>query len=502
MPRLAVLGITALFAALCTAFVSQPRLASFADDSVSYLVMAQVFSPWQGASAPVAEAFAREAFYPPLFPLLLAAVGAAHDIARSYAAGALLLAACLPLVYVLGRRWLESAWAGVIAAAVVALLPALWIQAKGILSEPLFCLLLLALFCVVDRPARWPLAVLMAGLALTRTVALPVLAGYGAWALLQLRLPLRERVRLLVPVAAGFAAYALWLVARPAEVADANTQFFREHAQGFRLSEAGAMLATQARSIAEAWVGSLMLFWVEGAPARVLLAGAVGVLAAAGLVMRFLAGRPDAWMVAAYLATFLAWPFYDQMTRFIMPVVPVLVVYAFYTVGLLKNRRGFAFGILAVLVASLSLPGLAFIYNRSKAEGPHAAMTDWYRRPGLDDARARAQVHLDLLDDMEEIRKRTKPEERVMWVAPAYVALLADRRGVPAPPAGLAPDAWRRAAREARPDAIFISRYHPRDTIRDTAWRSATAALTGPVEVLHERTRDGQVSSVLVRVSK
>jgi len=33
--------------------------------------MAQVFSPWQAASPAVSAAFAREAFYPPLFPVVL-----------------------------------------------------------------------------------------------------------------------------------------------------------------------------------------------------------------------------------------------------------------------------------------------------------------------------------------------------------------------------------------------------------------------------------------------
>jgi len=71
-PDLLIALATLVFAAACTAFVWQPGLASFADDSVSYLVIAQVFSPWQSASPPVADAFVREAFYPPLFPLALA----------------------------------------------------------------------------------------------------------------------------------------------------------------------------------------------------------------------------------------------------------------------------------------------------------------------------------------------------------------------------------------------------------------------------------------------
>jgi hypothetical protein len=71
LPDIAAAVLCAGFAFACARFVWQPSLASLADDSVSYLVMAQVFSPYQAASPAVAEAFPREAFYPPLFPLLL-----------------------------------------------------------------------------------------------------------------------------------------------------------------------------------------------------------------------------------------------------------------------------------------------------------------------------------------------------------------------------------------------------------------------------------------------
>src|SRR4029079_12161382 len=49
----AAVAILALaFAWACAAFVRQPTLAGFADDSVSYLVMAQVFPPYLDASPP------------------------------------------------------------------------------------------------------------------------------------------------------------------------------------------------------------------------------------------------------------------------------------------------------------------------------------------------------------------------------------------------------------------------------------------------------------------
>ena len=69
-PAAIVLASVALLAgAAALAFSWQPGLATFHDDSASYLVMAQAFSPWHAASPAVAAQMPYEK-YPPLFPLL------------------------------------------------------------------------------------------------------------------------------------------------------------------------------------------------------------------------------------------------------------------------------------------------------------------------------------------------------------------------------------------------------------------------------------------------
>src|SRR5512135_3358032 len=84
------MGVLALAAgAAATWFVWQPGLASVYDDSVSYLVMGQVLSPWRHASAAVVDAFPLER-YPPFFPLLLGLTGGAFD----WRIGHALVAAC------------------------------------------------------------------------------------------------------------------------------------------------------------------------------------------------------------------------------------------------------------------------------------------------------------------------------------------------------------------------------------------------------------------------
>lgn len=516
LPTIAAGLITAAFAAACTVFAWQPRLASFADDSVSYLVAAQVFSPWQAASGPVAEAFVREAYFPPLFPLFLGALGASHDIDFAHAVTALLLAACLPAQYMLGVRWLGTRWAAAITVAATALLPSLWINAKGILSEPLFILLLLATLHVMESDAGrrrvLALAILMAALVLTRTVGLAMVAAYAACVLFERRQALPERVLALVPAAVAAAAYGLWLWLRPSATVDEYLQIAAERsssmlAGGDLLAAFGARLATQANAMAEAWVGALMLFWVEGRPVPVLLSGAAGIAALAGLALRLREARADGWMTAAYLGVFLLWPFPGQMTRFLFPLLPVLVLYAFYALNVaMRAARGSGFvasSALALTILSLAVPALGFIRERARhgAESGYAGITEWYRTPDIREARTRAEVHLDLLADMELIRARTAPGESVMWVAPSYIALLAQRRGVPAPPPGLGRREYREAVLRINPDYLFLSVYHPRQTTSDADWRTGLAALDGTDQVIHTRRQrgTGAVSSVLLR---
>ena len=513
LPDLTAGAITLVFALACARFAWQPELASFADDSAAYLVMAQVLSPWHSASQAVSEAFVREAFYPPLFPLLLGFLGAGDDTGRAHVITALLLAACLPLVYRLGLRWLEERWAAAAALAATALLPSLWIHVKGILSEPLFCLLLLAIFCALEARPRRPflLAALMAGLVSTRSVGLIVLGAYALHALTRRGSRWDERMQRTWPALGGVAAYAAWLLLRPAGTSDDYMRIVIERGHAMlaapdSMSALAASLTRQANALGEAWVGALMLFWVSGRHLPVVLASLVGILSLAGLIVRVVRGKADAWMMSAYLGTFLVWPFYDQMTRFLFPVLPVLLLYAFWSLTAVMAASGrrprLAHALLVLALVSLSAPALAFIRQRALTDGELSRITDWYRTPDLDRARSRAQVHLDLLADMESIKTLTEPRARIMWVVPSYIALLADRRGVPAPDARLSPEQYREAVQRATPDYIFLSAYHPRDTLRESAWKTGVAAMAGHGEAVHARRRpDGTLGSILLKLN-
>ena len=504
--------ICALGAAGLSSFAAQHGLGTFADDSVSYVVMAQVLSPWREASEAVLSAFSREAFYPPLFPLLLGLVGAGHDLLVAHVATALVLAASLLPAYVLGCRWLGHKGSAAAVTAALVLLPAYWITSRGILSEPLFCLILLVLFLALEeggaRRYLWVIAALMSALVLTRTSGVGMLAGYVVWALVAGRRK-GEWLRLIVPAFLASAAYAAWLVFRPDQTGDVNAALAASwlHDVFSSPSPVGALAASvarQAAALSDAWLGSVLLFWVEGQPARPLIAGAIGILAISGLALRLLAGKPDAWMVLAYLGVHLAWPLYDQMTRFLFPVIPVLVLYA--TVALASALRATsrpsvnAAAIAAFALATLAGPGLAFMWQRAQWPGPQTGIVEWYRVPDLDAAKRRADVHLGLAADMERLATLTRPGDSIMWVAPAYISLLAGRHGIQAPHHA-DPDRYREAVTAARPDFVLLTQFHPRDTIRDRAYRTGVAALTGMGEVVYaRRDADGRAVSVLLKL--
>jgi hypothetical protein len=394
------------------------------------------------------------------------------------------------------------------------LLPTLWVHARGILSEPLFGLLLLATLRAVDERAGERMrtvlpAILMAAMALTRTAALPMIAAYVVWALTR-RQDVAMRARAAMPAVWAIGAYGAWVLLRPAATADSYAQIVLEYGTAFLGAQSpaaaiGASLLRQANALGEAWLAALLLFWVEGQPLRPLLACVVGVLALAGMAMRVIAGKPDAWMSAGYLATLLLWPFYDQMGRFLFPSLPVLVLYAFCAsarvLQLVRRPAILGHALNAVLLLSLTVPALSFLAQRAGMPGRHGEIIDWYSTPDLSEARARAQRHLDLFADMEAIGELTRPGERVMWVAPAYVALLAGRHGLAAPDAALAPSAYRQAVHDSGADYVFLSLYHPRDTVRTQAWQAGVAALAHGGKAVHVRRKDdGTVTSILLKL--
>ncbi|HTS85466.1 MAG TPA: hypothetical protein VMG61_10195 [Usitatibacter sp.] len=523
--RAALALLAAAVGAVALAFTWQAGLASLFDDSASYLVMAQAFSPWHAAGAPIAAAFPAEK-YPPLFPLLVAVGGGAYDWRIAHAWVAVSFAASVFLLGEHTRAITRSAALGFAAALVLAWMPGMWLNVKGILSEfPYIALSIATLLqyrAACERPSprrQAALCALLAATVLTRTIGVALLASI---ALVESRqwMRTRDRARLArsaTTLAVALAVAGMWYVLRPSGGEDAYVAFGSSVAQG--TAQRGvewllAIVSTNLSSMADAWLSAMLIFWAEPWKPTFLLACLVGASALAGTLWRALEAEADAIYVIAFGAILAAWPFPGQMFRLALPAIPFLVANAFWLWLRLASRfapqRAVRWSAVAALVplALCVPPALSYVAGRASLPGREIAagyrladIAEFYRIPSRPAAEATAMREIGVLADFEQIRLTTPDSARVMWYLPGYVALLAGREGVPLTrPADTARFVAQLAAR--RPDYVYLSSVHPRDTAhRDGDPMGALPLLLERGdEVWHRTDAAGLTESVLVKI--
>jgi 4-amino-4-deoxy-L-arabinose transferase-like glycosyltransferase len=483
----ALAALASIAGAAAVAFSWQPGLASLYDDSVFYLMMAQAMSPFGTASSAVL-ATAPFDTYPPFLPLVVALAGGAFDWRIAHAVVALSFGASVFVLGMHARRITGSARMGFAAALVYALMPGVWLNVKGILSE--FPYMALSFGALVAY-ARWREAppsvartaafgLLLAALLLTRTIAVALMAAVAFcealawWRARDARRLAHAAVALAIPVA----VLGLWILLRPTVGQDAYAEFGQRMAQG--AAEGGAsflagMARANASAIIDAWLNALLIFWGEWWKPGFLLAIALGATGLAATVARALRAEPDALYALAFLAIILAWPFPGQQFRLALPIVPLLMLNALWAWQRLmlrlvpasaERRAPWA----AVLPVALCAPAIAF-YVVARANTPEEAPSEWrkadiaefYRVPSGPAAASNARAQIEVFKDLARIRESTPESARVLWYSPAYVALLAQRRGVrlerPADVAALAAQ-----ARAAKADYVYLANLHPRDS--------------------------------------
>lgn len=488
MPRAAyaiLVFIAMAAAATAAAFAWQPGLASFHDDSVSYLLMAQAFSPWHAASGPVLAAWPHEK-YPPLFGLILGLVGGAYDWRWAHLVVAVSFGASVWLLGLHAARATGAAALGVAAGLVYALLPGAWLNMKGILSEfPYMAITFGALvahhrFAADPRLSRaWVLGALVAAAMLTRTIGVALWAALACVeALAYLRAHDSNRgKRASAILGASAAVLGAWYVLRPSGGEDAYVQFGGEvarRAAGDGMAWFSGLAASNAGAIFNAWLNALVIYWGEATQPKFLAGAILFVAGLAAIAWRASRRELDAIYCVLFLAILIAWPFPGQMYRLALPVFPLLLVALLWSVAQLLRKRLTPAGAIrgacyaAIIPLAFCVPALFYIGQRATAGASDTTqgvqdIMEYYRIPFRPEAEAQAARQLRAFADMDRIRAATREGESVMAYGPAYVALLAQRRGVALEPvrdaAGLAAQ-----ARASGADYVYLSTIHPRDS--------------------------------------
>jgi 4-amino-4-deoxy-L-arabinose transferase-like glycosyltransferase len=300
--------------------------------------------------------------YPPVFPVLLAALvvlGARGWVALKSVAAAATVALTV-LTHLWARRRLDAVPAAGVALA-VALSSAVVYYSHWILSDPLFvALTVLSLWALegADRqgaPPGWlALGIGGAGLAyFTRSAGLPLLVALAGW------LALRRRWRGLVAAAVTLGAPALlwWLRGRSVAHAGYGSEFWLVDPYTPALGRVGiAGLAGRFGANLVAYVGSHVPGGIVGArgPAAATLGVALFALAVVGWVGALKARiGPTELFVPLYAGLILLWPVVWSGDRFALPLFPFLFGYAALALGMLGPRVGAGVGRIAGAAALL-----------------------------------------------------------------------------------------------------------------------------------------------------
>ena len=460
-----------LSARVLRAIIMPDALASIADDSSNYLVMARCLSPWSDPGV-AALSVCDQQYFPAGFPLLLGMTGAGSSLPLAHTMVLAAFLASLPLLWIHASRVLGSP---LLAHAVIlcfAVLPGTLLGLQGILSETWYLLLVSVVLFLFSRdeaaiPAR--LDAVTAGGALgllvsVRSIGIAMVLAWVARALVSRLRGGHQRQGTWTVLAVAIAvAGAMRLLFPPARTSHDYGAVWGALLQS--VQDLPGYLAAQTLALAQAWASYIALYWTDDRPVVWVAMSALLAAALAGLLWRLLRNELDAWYVTAYLCVLALWPYPGQMLRFLFPVMPLLMLQgAWMIVELARNcPRAAIAGLLApALVLSVALPAHAFLLGRAELAraGGMNPVYEWLRKPGAEEARRELGLQNAMMADLGGLRSTLPADAVVAFYEPSYVALLAGKRAVPLPfPVDEA--AWQ-SARDAGATHVLLTRIHPR----------------------------------------
>ena len=374
--------------------------------------------------------------FPPLYPLLLALVGAGADTpAPAIALNAGLLGAAFAVLV----RWYANlgiptgpAFALCVA---MALLPITFLTALDVQSEPLYLLLsLITLTALVKRevPHAWLVAGVCCGLAiLTRTVGIALLAAFTwVW--------FTDRPRRVLPLLCAWLPYGGWSIFRWLNGLEASYLRHLSLAPSELLNSTLEIVPRNLRALSFSLPRS---FDLQGAPHVGIVLVLLGLCASVVFLQRLRKGECDAVYLVCYLGLVMAWPHPDHLRRFMFVVLPMVGGYAMYALWCgcqTRTSRWSAQVVLyavAVVIALLALPSMVAISQEyAVAATPESrALTrspGRYFAPSLSIATAHAQAFEPVITLLKHARTELPVAACISSAIPEQVMFYARRPGI------------------------------------------------------------------------
>jgi hypothetical protein len=320
---------------------------------MDYLILADFYrGPPEGSEGELLHLLYAQSRFPPLFPLLLAAVdagGAAQHRAALLSCGIALLAVFASGWWV--WREYRSPAAALTVVVALTLYPAYFLVNLYPVTEPLMMVLLALVFGVLAHDQGGPssrlLAAALAGLLpLVRMAALPIIPVLIAWLLIHHRQHRRE-LGLLAAVALlpalAWQAYRTLL----------GAEMYTEHLSVAKiLQQLGGWPDLLWLQAGRFWAAALENYRGDSGPLQHALLAVLTALAMSGWLRALRRRAAHAGFLALYLATIYIWPFPAEIGRLLVVVYPFAIAYA-CDAGMAATRRLMAMPAVPAQAASL-----------------------------------------------------------------------------------------------------------------------------------------------------
>lgn len=507
---------------LISKFAWIDNIASLANDSVHYLVMARHYSPWFGESPSIAAAWPYQDF-PLLFPWLLALTGAAHSFLYAHILVFVMGLMCIYLYYLLSSRWMGKEIWIIFPISIFALSPGFILGLQGILSESFYLFLVLA-FMLYYKPTenistRYILVAgfLLAAVLLTRTIGISLCLAILAQAFFSSDSQKRVNYLPVIIVAIALVIYLflmeIWGPVKESHYLDMLIPYLT----GKDLYQIGTgtghyfSVASQLTSLFNSWTTFWVIYWqADVFSSSYYVVTALLLLSMTGLLIRLFKNKYDAWYVLFYLFILLVWPHPGQMVRLLFPIMPLMLLYAGYTITILvclakiPDRKIMLSSIFYIFVLITVLPSHAFIHARaSMASGNQMTpVYEIFRKAGVEAAFKDLVLQNQILKDFSKIKEYVPEDAKILYFLPSYLAVLSDRKGVAAP-SPVDGRTYRQIAKENSASYIFLTRFHPRNTHPDFSGLTGAEHLRSGTEIVWcSQLANGELASCLYKITK
>jgi hypothetical protein len=376
--------LVVLFPAAHLAWVERemPHFGHLHDDSI-YWVSAKSLAEGRGYRILSLPAEPYQTKYPPLWPLIFAAIWKIDPrFPQNLKLGMALAWLMLPLFMALAWRWFRAAGFGmrmrVALCAALALSPWVVFLSTTLMSDLVFSAVLLAALLAIRRSRKSAWKAVVAGLLATaayliKTAALPLLIAGPLW--LGLRRKYRAAAAMFCAMLPAVAWWMLWTHSHMTRAQDLVSLYYTNYF-GYQIYNVGwhdlPMVIWKNLDGVFSGIAGLLIFDLGKTAWGMHLARVLAIAAIAGTVR--LARRrgmtPYHWFAAAYTAILLVWHF-PPNERFLLPLFPLLLAgvgaeLAHLAEGIRSAwARGTAKRVVAAGVAAgiLSLAGFSILRN-------------------------------------------------------------------------------------------------------------------------------------------